>query len=115
MILPQSNAALPLLAPYILPFSIILLIVLPIVTLLRIRYRRGLREIPGPFLASILPFDRMFSTYSGHQFQRHLEYYAKYGKLVRIGPNHVSLGDSEQISNVYSITSKFDKVSLSPS
>ncbi|KIX99149.1 uncharacterized protein Z520_04725 [Fonsecaea multimorphosa CBS 102226] len=109
MILPQSNAALPLLAPYILPLSIILLLVLPVVTLIRIRYRRGLRDIPGPFFASILPFDRMLSTYSGHQFQRHLEYHAKYGNLVRVGPNHVSLGDSEQISNVYSITSKFDK------
>ncbi|OQV09444.1 hypothetical protein CLAIMM_13564, partial [Cladophialophora immunda] len=109
MILPKSNAASPLIAPYILPLSVILLIVLPIITLLRIRYRRGLREIPGPFFASILPIDRILSTYSGRQFQRHLEYHAKYGTLVRVGPNHVSLGDSEQISNVYSITSKFDK------
>ncbi|OCT45484.1 Pisatin demethylase [Cladophialophora carrionii] len=94
---------------HILPLAIVLLVAIPVAVLLRNRYRRGLCDIPGPFLASILPFDRMLSTYSGHQFQRHLDYHAKYGKLVRVGPNHVSLGDSEQISHVYSITSKFDK------
>jgi hypothetical protein len=83
-----------------------------VVTIVRIRYRVGLRDIPGPFFASILPFDRVLSTYSGHQFQRHLDYHAQYGNLVRVGPNHVSLGNSDQISNVYSITSKFDKVSM---
>ncbi len=96
-------------APYLLPFAVVLLVTLSIIILLRIRYRRGLRKIPGPFLASILPLDRMLSAYSGHQFQRHLDYHAKYGKIVRVGPNHVSLGEWEQISNVYSITSKFDK------
>ena len=101
----------PFQLPYLLPLTILILIILPIITLIRIRYRRGLREIPGPFFASILPLDRMLSTYSGHQFQRHLDYHAKYGKLVRVGPNHVSLGESDQISNVYSITSRFDKVS----
>ena len=88
-----------------------LLVALVVAALVRVRYRRGLRDIPGPFFASILPLDRILSTYSGHQFQRHMDYHAKYGKLVRVGPNHVSLGDSEQISNVYGITSKFDKVS----
>jgi hypothetical protein len=97
--------------PYLLACAAGLLVAVLITNLLRTRYRRGLRDIPGPFFASFLPFDRILSTYSGHQFQRHLDYHAKYGKLVRVGPNHVSLGESEQIANVYSITSKFDKVS----
>ena len=83
----------------------------PLITLHRVRYRRRLRDIPGPCFASILPIDRILSTYNGHQFQRHLVYHAKYGQLVRVGPNHVSLGESEQILNLYNITSKFSKVS----
>ncbi len=69
-----------------------------------------MRNVPGPFLASILPLDRILTTFSGHQFQRHLAYHEKYGPLVRIGPNHVSVADSDQISVIYSITSKFGKV-----
>lgn len=96
---------------YLLLLTVVLPVAVTVISLVRIRYRQGLRDIPGPFFASILPLDRILSAYSGHQFQRHLDYHAKYGKLVRVGPNHVSLGESEQISNVYSITSKFDKVS----
>lgn len=81
--------------------------------LLTVRYQRGLREIPGPLLASVLPLDRVATTFSGHQFQKHLEYHQKYGPVVRVGPNHVSVADSDQISIIYSITSKFGKVSHS--
>lgn len=33
--------------------------------LLRIRYQKNLREIPGPFWASVLPFDRLATSASG--------------------------------------------------
>lgn len=75
------------------------------------RYRNELRDIPGPFLASILPLDRILSTAKGHQFATHIGYHQKYGPLVRIGPNHVSLSDAEAIPLVYSISTKFFKVS----
>ncbi|KIW99468.1 uncharacterized protein Z518_11207 [Rhinocladiella mackenziei CBS 650.93] len=77
--------------------------------LVSVRYRKGLREIPGPFLASISPLDRILTTYSGRQFQKHLAYHQKYGPIVRVGPIHVSVADSDQISVIYNITSKFDK------
>jgi hypothetical protein len=35
--------------------------------LLRIRYRKQLRDIPGPFWASILPFNRLITSASGQQ------------------------------------------------
>ncbi|KAK6373428.1 hypothetical protein LTS17_008448 [Exophiala oligosperma] len=73
------------------------------------RYKRGLRDIPGPFVASVLPLDRILTTYSGHQFEKHLAYHEKYGPVVRVGPNHVSFSDSDQISVIYNITSKFNK------
>jgi hypothetical protein len=75
------------------------------------RYCNELRNIPGPFLASILPLDRILSTAEGHQFSTHIEYHKRYGPLVRIGPNHVSFSDAEAIPLVYSISTKFFKVS----
>lgn len=112
MILSKEKMGPPVLLDYpIWPLAIALVfVILPLITLVRVRYRRGLREIPGPFFASILPFDRIVTTFSGHQFQKHLDYHEKYGSLVRVGPNHVSIGNSDQISNVYNITSRFDKV-----
>ena len=78
------------------------------------RYRKGLRDIPGPFLASILPLDRVLSTVRGHQFATHLEYHRQYGPLVRVGPNHVSFSDARAIPLVYSINTKFFKAGFNP-
>ena len=43
----------------------------------------------------------------------HLKLHEKYGSLVRIGPNHVSFSDASLIPQIYSISSKFHKVSIS--
>ncbi|KAL2410861.1 hypothetical protein ABEF91_000066 [Exophiala dermatitidis] len=74
-----------------------------------IRCRPGLRQIPGPFWASITPLDRLITAASGKQFLKHLEYHDKYGRLVRVGPNHVSFSDASLIPVVYGITSRFMK------
>ncbi|KAK5455820.1 hypothetical protein LTS15_005137 [Exophiala xenobiotica] len=73
------------------------------------KYQTGLRDIPGPFLASILPFDRVFTSLSGKQFLAHIKYHEKYGPLVRVGPNHVSFSDANVITQIYGITTKFYK------
>lgn len=78
--------------------------------LLQTRYRRGLRNLPGPFLASISSLPRVVTAFGGHQFLKHAEYHKTYGPMVRVGPNHVSIADSQCISQIYSITSKFYKV-----
>ncbi|KAH8817037.1 putative P450 monooxygenase [Xylogone sp. PMI_703] len=73
-------------------------------------YRRGLRSIPGPFLASFSNTDRIITAASGKQFLAHIKYHQKkYGNLVRVGPNHVSFSDADLIPLVYGITSKFYK------
>ena len=77
--------------------------------LISVRYRHGLKDIPGPFWASILPFDRIVSCARGHQCNVHIDYHQRYGLLVRVGPNHVSFADGDAISTVYSIATKFQK------
>jgi cytochrome P450 len=39
----------------------------------------------------------------------HLALHAKYGRLVRVGPNHVSVSDGNAIQQLYSISTKFVK------
>lgn len=86
------------------------LVLFGVVLAVRTRYRRGLKQLPGPFLASVSPLDRILTAASGQQFKRHLEYHEKYGPVVRVGPNHVSFSNSDLIPQVYGITSRFLKV-----
>jgi hypothetical protein len=88
-----------------------LLILIPLFDLIRIRFRKGLRHLPGPFLASISPLDRILTTAYGHQYRDHSRYHEKYGSLVRVGPNHVSLSNAEHIATIYGIATKYYKVS----
>ena len=39
----------------------------------------------------------------------HIALHRKYGRLVRVGPNHVSISDSNTIQQIYSISTKFTK------
>ncbi|GAD97031.1 putative P450 monooxygenase [Paecilomyces variotii No. 5] len=98
------------LVPYFIPQMIATIFAsIFVALLLRVRFRPGLRNIPGPFLASFTPFDRLWTAISGHAFLFHLDYHRKYGPLVRLGPNHVSIADSQYIPLVYGIASKFYK------
>ncbi|KAK1063221.1 hypothetical protein LTR74_009652 [Friedmanniomyces endolithicus] len=74
-----------------------------------IRFRLGLRDVSGPFLASISDADRIWSCATGLQMNYHLKLHEWYGPLVRIGPKHISFSDSSLIPQIYGITSKFWK------
>jgi len=79
------------------------------ILLLRTRYRKDLRDIPGPFWASILPFDRLITSASGQQQWKHIQYHESYGPFVRIGPNHVSISRGEFITQIYGIGNAYPK------
>ncbi|KAI6749277.1 hypothetical protein HG530_015116 [Fusarium avenaceum] len=57
------------------------LIILTLLLALRVKFRKGLRNIPGPFFASICQLDRLFGSASGSQFRQHIDYHRKYGSL----------------------------------
>jgi hypothetical protein len=90
----------------------ILLTLLLVTTILslRIRYRQGLRNVPGPFLASIFPFDRLVTSASGRQQWRQIEYHEIYDPFVRVGPNHVSISQGEFITQIYRIGNAYPNV-----
>lgn len=69
-----------------------------------------LRRIPGPFLAAWSNIPRFYWVLTRRAHQIHIALHEKYGKLVRVGPNMVSVGDPAEIHNIYGITGKFQKV-----
>lgn len=69
-----------------------------------------LRQIPGPFLAAFSNLPRVSWILSNRAHDIHIDLHQKYGKLVRFGPNMISVGDPAEIPNLYSFTGKFKKV-----
>lgn len=78
------------------------------------RQRMKQSRIPGPFLASLTNFPRMRWSYSGRAHEIHIELHKKYGKLVRLGPNCISVGDALAIPQIYGTGANFPKVSVYP-
>lgn len=81
------------------PYAILLL---PVVFYL-LPYLRNwsIRSIPGPFAAK---FSNLWLLYQARRGRRYLavhEAHKKYGTLVRIAPNHVSVADAEAIPVIY--------------
>lgn len=83
-----------------------------VLSYVRTRLRPGLRKVPGPFLASISDLDRIWSCAKGNQMFYHLALHEQYGRIVRVGTNHVSLSDCALIPQLYGISSKFTKSSF---
>lgn len=96
-------------------FSSLMEIILPcaLMILLIVTYLQSylkLRRIPGPFLAAWSNLPRLYWVLSRRAHEVHIALHKKYGKLVRVGPNMVSVGDPAEIHNIYGITGKFQKV-----
>ncbi|KAF5622230.1 benzoate 4-monooxygenase cytochrome P450 [Fusarium tjaetaba] len=61
-----------------------------------------LRHIPGPFLASCTDLWAAIRVWRGKYYQDMLEeWHAKYGPVVRAGPNRVSFADPDAIPEIY--------------
>lgn len=74
-----------------------------------------LRHIPGPFFAKFTNLQRVYwvKTKRAHLILQ--EAHERYGELVRIGPNTVSIHNPEVLPTIYTARLGFPKVSrLSP-
>ncbi|KAF9890054.1 hypothetical protein FE257_006734 [Aspergillus nanangensis] len=86
-----------------------ILIVSLIVRVIRNKYGYGIDSIPGPFLASCSDLWRLYVVSRRHPHTVHQRLHRKYGELVRLGPNCVSVSDPEVIKTVYGINAGFNK------
>lgn len=75
-------------------------------------FKPGLRDIPGPFWAKVSRIWRFRTSLQGQVHDVLRQQHEKYGKIVRIGPNHVSVSDVAALQTIYGINSQFRKVSV---
>ncbi|KAH8197773.1 hypothetical protein TruAng_008062 [Truncatella angustata] len=80
----------------------------------RLYKRRRLGTIRGPFLASLSNFYRFFRVIRGDAHLRDIALHRKYGNVVRLGPNVVSIGSPLAIPQIYGITAKHQKSDFYP-
>lgn len=88
----------------------LLLLVVILANLLYNRFRPGLRHIPGPELAKYTRLWRLYNVFKGNAHITAIGLHRKHGSLVRIGPNHVSVGDPKEIQKIYGLKTGFTKV-----
>ena len=69
-----------------------------------------LRNLPGPFVARFTGLFRLSLVSKGNGPQNYRALRQKYGPIVRVGPNAVSISDVAMIPTIYGIGSKFTKV-----
>lgn len=69
-----------------------------------------LKAIPGPFLAKITSYYRVYLTINGSSPLNSQKLHKRYGPVVRIGPNHILTSDPRAIPVIYDTRSKFLKV-----
>ncbi|PSR83762.1 cytochrome P450 [Coniella lustricola] len=106
---PFAAALVGRLLIFLLRWSFILL---PAVIILRAVYRKHaspLRKYPGPWLASYSRLWKILSTASTRTHHDHVEIHRKYGPVVRIAPNEVSLASPEAARTVLSAGKRFYK------
>ena len=72
--------------------------------------KRGLRSIPGPFLARFSKLHRAWNISKGNAPGFYRELHEKYGPIVRTGPTTVDISDPAAVAIIYGISSKFLKV-----
>ncbi|KAL0472552.1 cytochrome P450 [Neurospora intermedia] len=73
------------------------------------RYASPLRKYPGPILASCSRLWKVLSTASGRTHLDHIELHRKYGPVVRIAPNEVSVASPEAARTLLSAGKRFFK------
>ena len=91
-----------------------LLAVLILFHLVRNKFQRHLRSIPGPTAAAYTKFWRVYDVWKGHAHLTAIDLHRKYGPLVRIAPNHVSISDPSYIPVIYNIKENYTKTGFYP-
>ncbi|KAI0120483.1 cytochrome P450 [Hypoxylon sp. NC0597] len=77
--------------------------------LVKNRYHNGLNQYPGPFLASLTDWWRFWDVYGQRPELTHRKLHAKYGDVVRLGPNTLSFADPKALKTIYGLNKGFVK------
>ncbi|VUC30454.1 unnamed protein product, partial [Clonostachys rosea] len=72
-------------------------------------FSRGLHKVPGPFLRTLSPLPRLWSVYKGFSHEDDSALHKRYGPIVRLGPNLVSVNNADELHTIYGVSSQFYK------
>ncbi|KAH7195432.1 cytochrome P450 [Fusarium oxysporum] len=78
------------------------------------KYGNGLNGIPGPALASFTDLWRFLDVYRRRPEVTQIALHEKYGTVVRLGPNTVSIADPAAIQTIYAHNSGYTKSDFYP-
>ncbi|ETN45757.1 uncharacterized protein HMPREF1541_09590 [Cyphellophora europaea CBS 101466] len=78
------------------------------------KFRPGVRAIPGPFAAAYTKLWRVYDVWNGTAHLTAIKLHRKHGPLVRVAPNHVSVGDPDYIPVFYNIKEDYTKTGFYP-
>lgn len=70
----------------------------------------GLGHIPGPFISKFSNLWKINAAYRGEMPQRNIALHRKYGPLVRMGPNLISVDDPAALPIIYTFKPIWRKV-----
>ncbi|KAL1303437.1 hypothetical protein AAFC00_006826 [Neodothiora populina] len=73
------------------------------------RWFHPLASVPGPFWASLTRLWMVKHSWDGDMHRTMIALHEKHGKLVRTGPNEVSVSDLSAIKTIYGAGTKFNK------
>lgn len=93
----------------------IISIVLLLASIIRSRFKYGIRNIPGPTLAAYSRLWNVFVASSGSAPEIFQDLHQNYGNVVRVGPNHVAISDPAYLPIIYGTNNRFLKVILKSS
>ena len=79
------------------------------------RFWHSLSRFPGPFVASLTNLWKVYHIYRGDFEYVLLDAHRKYGKIVRIGPNHLDISDVSAVKGIYGTGRDFPKRYVCPS
>ncbi|KAL2787917.1 cytochrome P450 [Aspergillus keveii] len=91
--------AFPAAAVAALPWPLLPALILLAIVVKR-RYLGSLREVPGPFLASISSLWKIKQIIKGHTEEEMLALHKKHGDFVRITDNEVSIGHPDAVKHL---------------
>ncbi|KAL2844359.1 cytochrome P450 [Aspergillus pseudoustus] len=78
------------------------------------KYGHGIAEVPGPFLAAYTDLWRFCLVWGGRPEKAHIKLHERYGPLVRLGPNMVSVSDPAALKVVYGLSAGYVKSGFYP-
>lgn len=77
--------------------------------LLKNYFHKGLYKVPGPFLRRVSVIPRLIDVFNGRSHKTDIALHKKYGKIVRLSPNQLSISDTNEINAIYGVGTNFYK------